>query len=87
MAGVSLILKRASTKKGKSSQPILVRVVDDLSEGDTQSVINSTTGGPRFGEYALKSLSIELPADAQIKYIESYKFKGDEYKKYVANKK
>lgn len=42
---------------------------------------------PRFGEYALKSLSIELPADAQIKYIESYKFKGDEYKKYVANKK
>lgn len=42
---------------------------------------------PRFGDYVLKSLSVELPADAQLKYVESHKFKGDEYKKYVANKK
>lgn len=42
---------------------------------------------PRFGDYVLKSLSVELPADAQLKYLENHKFKGDEYKKYVANKK
>lgn len=42
---------------------------------------------PRFGEYAMKSLSVELPADAQLKYVENHDFKGDEYQKYVANKK
>ncbi len=42
---------------------------------------------PRYGDYALKSLSVELPADAQLKYVENHEFKGDEYQKYIANKK
>lgn len=42
---------------------------------------------PRYGDYAMKSLSVELPADAQLKYVEKHDFKGDEYQKFVTNKK
>ena len=62
----------AAMVKGK--QPILVRVVDDLSEGDTQSVINSTTGGQRMGA------TEQARADAK-------KIKPDTLRKYAENNK
>ena len=58
----------------KGSQPILVRVVDDLSKGDTQSVINSTTGGQRMGA------TEQARADAK-------KIKPDTLRKYAENNK
>lgn len=66
--------KKGKYERGKSSQPILVRVVDDLSEGDTQSVINSTTGGQRMGS------TEQAKADAK-------KIKSDTLRKYAENNK